>query len=69
MAPVNSGVQDRRALPSKEAALFKELLSLYEAHQLKKAQKTADQILKKFPEHGGRILDHPLKQIENLILS
>ena len=43
----------KRALPSKEAALFKELLNLYESRQLKKAQKAADQILKKFPEHGG----------------
>jgi N-alpha-acetyltransferase 15/16, NatA auxiliary subunit len=40
-------------LPSKEAGLFKELLSLYENRQLKKAIKTADAILKKFPEHGG----------------
>jgi peptide alpha-N-acetyltransferase len=43
----------QRALPPKEASLFRELLTLYEAKQLKKAQKTADQILKKFPEHGG----------------
>ena len=48
-----SGIPPKRALPSKEAALFKELLNLYETRQLKKAQKTADQILKKFPEHGG----------------
>jgi peptide alpha-N-acetyltransferase len=43
----------KRALPSKEASLFKELLTLYETKQLRKGQKTADQILKKFPEHGG----------------
>jgi hypothetical protein len=43
----------KRALPSKESSLFKELLNLYESRQLKKGQKTADQILKKFPEHGG----------------
>jgi hypothetical protein len=43
----------KRALPSKEASLFKELLTLYETKQLRKGQKAADQILKKFPEHGG----------------
>jgi hypothetical protein len=43
----------KKALPSKEAGLFKELLSLYETRQLKKGVKTADQILKKFPDHGG----------------
>ena len=43
----------KRALPSKESSLFRELLNLYESRQLKKGQKTADQILKKFPEHGG----------------
>lgn len=51
MAPPS--VPTKRALPSKEASLFKELLTLYETRQLKKGQKTADQILKKFPEHGG----------------
>jgi len=49
-----SGIQKRTPLPSKEASLFKELLTLYETKQLKKGLKTADQILKKFPEHGGR---------------
>ena len=44
---------NKRALPSKEASLFKELLNLYETRQLKKGLKTADSILKKFPEHGG----------------
>lgn len=43
----------KKALPSKESALFKELLSLYETRQLKKGIKTADQILKKVPDHGG----------------
>jgi N-alpha-acetyltransferase 15/16, NatA auxiliary subunit len=43
----------KRTLPSKESSLFRELLNLYETRQLKKGQKTADQILKKFPEHGG----------------
>jgi peptide alpha-N-acetyltransferase len=51
MAP--SALPPKRILPSKEATLFKELLTLYETRQLKKGLKTADQILKKFPEHGG----------------
>jgi len=51
-------------LPSREQGLFKELLTLYETRQLKKAIKTADTILKKFPEHGetlamkGLVLTH-----------
>jgi N-alpha-acetyltransferase 15/16, NatA auxiliary subunit len=44
---------NKRALPLKEAGLFKEVLNLYETRQLKKGVKTADTILKKFPEHGG----------------
>jgi N-alpha-acetyltransferase 15/16, NatA auxiliary subunit len=51
--PQTAGIPAKRVLPSKEATLFKELLTLYETRQLKKGQKTADQILKKFPEHGG----------------
>lgn len=47
------GIPPKRALPLKEASLFKEVLTMYEARQLKKGLKTADQILKKFPEHGG----------------
>jgi hypothetical protein len=50
---MNRPVPAKRILPSKEAILFKDLLNLYESRQLKKALKTADQILKKFPEHGG----------------
>ena len=50
---VNSGIPPKRVLPSKESSLFKDLLNHYETRQLKKGQKTADQILKKFPEHGG----------------
>ena len=46
----------RNPLPSKEASLFKELLTLYETRQLKKGLKTADLILKKFPDHGGLLL-------------
>ncbi|CCM05111.1 uncharacterized protein FIBRA_07318 [Fibroporia radiculosa] len=64
----------KRALPSKEATLFKELLNLYETRQLKKGSKTADQILKKFPEHGetlcmkGLIQTHLGKREEGLEL-
>ncbi|KAI0689172.1 NMDA receptor-regulated protein 1-domain-containing protein [Cytidiella melzeri] len=69
-----SGVPAKRALPLKEAALFKELLNQYESRQLKKAQKTADQILKKFPEHGeticmkGLVLTHMGRREEGLDL-
>lgn len=48
-------IPKQRYLPQKESTLFKEVLTLYENKQLKKGQKTADQILKKFPEHGGMI--------------
>ena len=53
MAPTPS-LANKRALPSKESSLFKDLLTQYEMRQLKKGQKTADQILKKFPDHGGK---------------
>ncbi|KAF9457543.1 NMDA receptor-regulated protein 1-domain-containing protein [Collybia nuda] len=68
------GIPAKRALPSKEASLFKELLTLYETRQLKKGQKTADQILKKFPEHGetlcmkGLVLTHMGKREEGIDL-
>ena len=48
-----AGIPPKRALPSKESSLFKEVLNQYETKQHKKGLKTADQILKKFPEHGG----------------
>lgn len=48
--PVNN-----RNLGVKETTLFKELLSLYESRQLKKAVKTADLVLKKYPKHGGMV--------------
>ncbi|THH29718.1 hypothetical protein EUX98_g4478 [Antrodiella citrinella] len=71
MAP---SVPSKRVLPSKESGLFKELLNLYESRQLKKGQKTADQILKKFPEHGetlcmkGLILTHMGRREEGIEL-
>jgi hypothetical protein len=55
MPPAAPAIPPKRLLPSKEASLFREVLNLYESKQLKKAQKTSDQILKKFPEHGGTI--------------
>jgi tetratricopeptide (TPR) repeat protein len=70
-----AGTPAKRALPSKEASLFKELLTLYETRQLKKGQKTADLILKKFPEHGGEInsaiaedLNEPRPPVETLCM-
>ncbi|KAI9484379.1 NMDA receptor-regulated protein 1-domain-containing protein [Zychaea mexicana] len=42
----------KRELPSKEAAVFKNILKTYEHRQYKKGLKLADSILKKFPEHG-----------------
>jgi peptide alpha-N-acetyltransferase len=41
-----------RALPQRECNLWRQLLKLYEGKLYKKAIKTADQILKKCPEHG-----------------
>ncbi|KAJ3174921.1 hypothetical protein HDU87_006587 [Geranomyces variabilis] len=41
-----------RELPAKESAVFKSILKLYEHKQYKRGLKQADQILKKFPEHG-----------------
>ncbi|KAG0166624.1 hypothetical protein DFQ28_007067 [Apophysomyces sp. BC1034] len=41
-----------RELPSKESAVFKNILRNYELRQYKKGLKLAESILKKFPEHG-----------------
>ncbi|TFY68467.1 hypothetical protein EVG20_g3546 [Dentipellis fragilis] len=62
----------KRALPLKEAGLFREVLTLYETRQLKKGLKAADTILKKFPEHGetlcmrGLILTHMGRREEGI---
>ena len=40
------------ALPAKENALFKQVVRCYEAKTWKKGIKTADSILKKYPNHG-----------------
>lgn len=44
--------QPSQPLPSKETALFRQVVKLYETKQYKKAIKAADQILKRFPDHG-----------------
>ncbi|KAF9922180.1 N-alpha-acetyltransferase 16, NatA auxiliary subunit [Linnemannia zychae] len=41
-----------RDLPPKEANLFREILKCYELKQYKRGFKGAEQILKKFPDHG-----------------
>jgi hypothetical protein len=55
--------ESNRHLSPKEATLFRELLSLYETKNLKKGLKTADQILKKYPEHGGAFRIHLISWI------
>ncbi|KAF9788345.1 NMDA receptor-regulated protein 1a [Thelephora terrestris] len=74
MPPASMQISAKRALASKEATLFKELLTLYETRQLKKGLKTADSILKKFPEHGetlcmkGLLLTHMGRREEGIDL-
>ena len=46
------GPKAREALPTKEAALFRQIVRFYEMKQYKKGLKAADQILKCVP--GGR---------------
>lgn len=41
-----------KTLPPKEKGQFNHVITLYETKQLRKAQKVADSILKKFPDHG-----------------
>eukprot|EP01135_Chromosphaera_perkinsii_P005803 Nk52_evm3s366 gene=Nk52_evmTU3s366 len=45
-------MDQQKPLPPKEGALFKSILKYYETKQFKKGLKAAEQILKKFPEHG-----------------
>ncbi|KZT39448.1 N-terminal acetyltransferase A, auxiliary subunit [Sistotremastrum suecicum HHB10207 ss-3] len=67
-------VPAKKPLPSKEQTLFKELLAQYEASQYKRALKTVDQILKKFPDHGeslamkGLVVAHMGRKEEGLEL-
>ncbi|EMR08274.1 hypothetical protein PNEG_03439 [Pneumocystis murina B123] len=42
----------KQDLGPKEASLFRQIIKLYEIKQYKKSLKNADQILKKYPEHG-----------------
>ncbi|KAK9476379.1 NMDA receptor-regulated protein 1-domain-containing protein [Lipomyces japonicus] len=49
---MTSTVPKQRYLPPKDAANFRLVLKLYEQRQYKKALKTTDLILKRFPEHG-----------------
>lgn len=41
-----------KELPTKENNLFKQVVKCYETKQYKKGLKAADQVLKKFPNHG-----------------
>ncbi|RKO93510.1 NMDA receptor-regulated protein 1-domain-containing protein [Blyttiomyces helicus] len=59
-----------RALPAKESGVFKSILKFYEHKQYKKGLKSAEQILRKFPDHGetlamkGLFLSHLDKKEE-----
>ena len=44
--------EQKRQLPSKEAGIFRSIVKHYESKQYKRGLKSAEQILKKFPEHG-----------------
>lgn len=44
--------QGNQPLPSKEANYLRQVVKFYEQKQYKKGLKTADQILKKYPNHG-----------------
>ena len=44
--------QGNQPLAAKEANLFRQVVKFYETKQFKKGLKTADQILKKVPDHG-----------------
>ena len=43
---------ERRRLPAKENSLFQSIAKAYEMKQYKKGLKAADQVLKKFADHG-----------------
>ena len=47
-----NNTNNNRHLPKKEADLFKSVVKFYESKQYKKGIKAADNILKKFPNHG-----------------
>ena len=41
-------------LSQKDRKAFQDLLSCYELKQLTRGRKVADQILRKYPDHGGK---------------
>jgi len=43
---------DNRTLPNREAVVFRSIVRYYEQKQYKRALKAADQVLKRFPQHG-----------------
>ncbi|KNE67865.1 hypothetical protein AMAG_12583 [Allomyces macrogynus ATCC 38327] len=53
--PTKPPIPGVKELPSKEAALFKQVLKMYEFKQYKKGLKTLEQILKKVPTHGETV--------------
>ena len=58
--------KDNQILPSKEQGLFRQVVKYYETKQYKKALKAADQVLKKFPDHGETL---SMKVQQPLVLS
>jgi hypothetical protein len=48
-------MSQNRELAAKESATFKSVLKFYELRQYKKGLKSCEQILKKYPEHGGML--------------
>ncbi|CDH51176.1 n-alpha-acetyltransferase auxiliary subunit-like [Lichtheimia corymbifera JMRC:FSU:9682] len=52
LSPLFLDMTTKRELPSKESAVFKNVLRHYEHKQYKKGLKLADSILKKYPDHG-----------------
>ena len=47
-----AAASDKNALPKKESDMFKNVVKQYEMKQYKKAIKSADTVLKRFPQHG-----------------
>lgn len=47
-----AGKVDDKALPPKDNSIFRLVVKCYESKQYKKGIKAADQLLKKYPDHG-----------------
>lgn len=47
-------LNNNKILPTKEAALFRQVLQQYESKEWRKGIKTAETILKTYPDHGGK---------------